>query len=110
MLPIQILLLLFFAIAVVKVVSKEKAGDLSFRGALAWIIFWMVAGVVVVMPDSTFYVAKLFGVGRGADIVVYIALAGLFFLAFRIMVKIEKLNRELTKVVRDNALREKDRL
>ena len=60
---------------------------------------------MVIQPDLTSSLAKLFGVGRGADVVVYLALVGLFFMVFRLMVKIEKLEREITKVVRNKALK-----
>ncbi len=105
MLPIQILLLAFFAIAIMKVFKRNYTGDLSLWAALFWVLFWVLGGLVVIQPDLTSSLAKLFGVGRGADVVVYLALAGLFFMVFRLMVKIEKLEREITKVVRDKTLK-----
>ncbi len=96
MLPIQILLIAFFVIAMVKVAVKNYKGELSIGTTLSWIIFWIIAALITAQPDLTSSAAKLFGVGRGADIVVYFALVGLFFMVFRLMVKIEKLNREIT--------------
>ena len=61
--------------------------------------------VVTIQPNLTARVAELLGVGRGADVIVYASLAALFFIVFRLMVKIEKLNREITKVVRNDALK-----
>jgi hypothetical protein len=107
MLPIQILLVLFFVLAIFKVIGRRNAGELSSRAMAAWVCFWIAAIYVVLQPNSTSSVAKLFGVGRGADVVVYLALAGLFFIVFRLMVKIEKLNREITSVVRDRSLNKK---
>lgn len=103
---IQIILILFFVGAIYKVFERKKTGDLSVRSSVLWIIFWIISGVVVLVPDSTFYLAKIFGVGRGADMVVYFSLAGLFFIVFRLMIKIEKLNREITSIVRDKAIKE----
>lgn len=106
---IQILLILFFFFAVLKVIGRFKSGDLSGRGATAWILFWIMAGVVVLLPNSTFYFAHLVGIGRGADLVVYLALAGLFFIIFRLMVKVEKMNRDITKLARKIALTQPER-
>lgn len=104
---IQIVLLAFFVVAIGKVWGRRKAHDLSIRAAVVWTIFWCVAGVVAVLPNSTATVAKIFGVGRGADVVIYISLAILFFIVFRLTVKIEKLNRDITSAIRDEALRDK---
>lgn len=107
MMPIQILLITFFTVAAIKVVNRRKAGELTSRTAAFWVLFWIISGLIVLQPNLTSSVAKLFGVGRGADVVVYLGLAGLFFMVFRLMVKIEKLNRDLTKVVRDKTLKDK---
>lgn len=101
---IQILLCLFFLFAIVKVALRYRGGELSWRGASFWVLFWIAAEVVVLLPDSTFYFAHLVGIGRGADLVIYVALAGLFFMIFRLMVKIEKMNKDITKLTRKLAL------
>ena len=106
MLPIQIFLLALFALALIKVVMKYYRGELSSGTAISWIIFWLLAAAIVAQPDLTSTVAKLFGVGRGADVVVYLAFGSLVFLVLSRLVKIEKLNREITTVVREKALKD----
>lgn len=106
---IQIFLVLFFLFAVIKVAGRYRAGDLSLPAAAVWIIFWLGAAVIVIVPNSTAYFAKIFGIGRGADLVVYVSLALLFFIIFRLMVKVEKLNREITILVRKISLRDSER-
>lgn len=105
MLPIQIMLIAIFAVAMIKVIMKNFRGELSLGATILWVIFWALAAAITAQPDLTSSVAKIFGVGRGADIVVYFSLVGIFFMIFRLTVKIEKLNREITKVVRDKALK-----
>lgn len=105
MLPIQIFLVVFFIIASLKVVSRYRADELSGSETIMWLIFWFSGAVVAVQPNLTAQLAKIFGVGRGADFVVYVSLAIIFFIIFRLMVKIEKLNREITSVVRKDALK-----
>jgi hypothetical protein len=105
---IQIFLVLFFFFAILKVAGRCRAGDLSLSAAVVWTVFWLAAAVIVIVPNSTAYFAKIFGIGRGADLVVYLSLALLFFIIFRLMVKVEKLNREITLLVRQMALKNKD--
>ena len=105
MLPIQIVLTLFFLIAASRVVTRYRVGEISVRGMVVWLLFWLAAIAVAVRPNLTSSVAKMLGVGRGADFVVYASLAALFFIVFRLMVKIEKLNRDITKVIRNETLK-----
>lgn len=107
MLVIQILLVIFFLFALIKVVARFKAGDLSKGELVWWSLFWIVAGVIVVLPNSTAYFAKLVGIGRGADLVVYVSLVAIFFIIFRLMMKVELLNKDITKLTRKIALGEK---
>ena len=104
MLITQILLVIFFLFALVKVIGRFRAGDLSKKGLVLWSLFWLAAIIVVLMPNSTAYLAKLAGIGRGADLVVYISLAAIFFILFRLMIKIELLNKDITKLTRKIAL------
>lgn len=106
MLAIQILLVVFFLFALIKVVGRWRAGELSLAGLVGWSVFWIMAGAVALLPNSTAQMAKLVGIGRGADLVVYAALAGLFFLIFKLMVKIEKMNKDITKITRKIALKD----
>jgi hypothetical protein len=104
LLIIQILLIIFFLFALIKVIGRFKVGELTKQGAILWSLFWIAAAVVVLLPNSTAYLAQAVGIGRGADLVVYVALAGIFFLIFRLMVKIEMLNKDITTLTRKIAI------
>jgi hypothetical protein len=106
MLIIQLLLIIFFLFALLKVIGRFRSGDLTKTGLVWWSLFWVVAAVVVLLPNSTAYFAKLVGIGRGADLVVYISLAAIFFFIFRLMIKIESLNKDITKLTRKIALKD----
>jgi len=104
MLLIQLFLAAFFLFAIGKVVGRYRAREISLRATFFWVIFWIVAGFIVMLPDSTMYAAKILGVGRGVDLVVYLSLAFVFFALFRLMVKNEQMRREITKLTREVAL------
>ncbi len=106
---IQILLVVFFIFALAKVIGRFKTGDLSFVSMFGWGLFWVVAMVVVLLPNSTAKLAEFVGIGRGADLVVYISLASIFFIIFKLMVRIESLNRDITKLARKVSLQDKNK-
>ncbi len=104
MMIIQIVLVIFFLFALLKVSSRFRSGELSGKETLAWTMFWVMSAVVVVNPNSTSILAKTLGVGRGVDAVIYLAITLLFFLVFKIFVYLEKIERQITKLVRRDTL------
>ena len=106
MLIIQTLLIIFFLFALIKVIGRFRTGDLTKAGLVWWSLFWVAAAVVVLLPNSTAYFAKLVGIGRGADLVVYLSLAAIFFILFKLMIKIESLNKDITKLTRKMTLKD----
>jgi small membrane protein len=103
---IQILLLIFFAFAALKAFVQFRSGDIRLLGFVYWLAFWVAAAGIVVWPDATFIIANKLGIGRGADLVVYVGLAILFFSVFRLMAGVERQKREFTELTRALALKE----
>ena len=103
----QILFTLFALFAVVMVWKRQNDHQLGVIAALFWIFFWILAVMAVLWPNSTTILANSVGIGRGSDFVLYIAIVLLFYLIFKLHIKIEEINRNITKVVRKDAI-EKD--
>src|SRR3989338_7720493 len=101
---IQILLLAFILFAISRVFLRVKEKFLSTQTGFFWIVIWLAALVGVILPGTTTQLASYFGVGRGVDVIVYISLALLFYLVFRIYVMIEDLRHEITNLIRELAL------
>lgn len=97
---IQFILSLFLLFAISRVVLQVKSGKLTSGSFLFWSGLFVFALVGVLEPEITSYVARWIGIGRGADIVIYISIALLFYLIFRLSIAIEDIKREITQVVR----------
>lgn len=104
---IQILISLFALFAISRLIIKKSRAELKIGEFIIWLIFWLAAGVVVWIPNLTNIAANFLGIGRGADLVFYASILILFYLIFRIYVKIEKMERNITKVVRKDSLENK---
>jgi len=100
----QLLISIIVLIAIANVIAKKKDNTLGPKAMLFWILFWLAVVCVVIWPNSVQLIADYIGIGRGADVVVYSALVVLFFLVFKMNIKIEGLKRDLTKVVREKSL------
>lgn len=103
---IQILLIAFMVFALSRVVVRYRGGELSPGMSLFWVVLWLVAGAVVLKPNSTTEVAHLLGVGRGVDLLFYVSITALFYFIFRLFIRFEKMERSLTEIVRHKALRD----
>ncbi len=82
---------------------QRKIGTLAF---LLWLVLWTGAATVIMFPISTVIMARFLGIGRGADLVLYTSLIVTLYLLFRLYVRLEQVNREVTQIVRELALRE----
>ena len=101
---IQILLLAFVIFAISRVYLRLRENVISTRVAIFWFLIWIAALVGISLPATTTRTAGFLGVGRGVDIIVYISLALLFYLVFRIYVMIEDLRHQITYMIREIAL------
>ncbi len=106
---ISIIILAIAVFAISRALWQFRKGALTIAMLGFWVIFWVIAGVVAVLPKTTDVVAQFVGVGRGADAVIYLSLIILFLLVFRMFVRIEDVEREITRLVRSNALKDLDK-
>ncbi|MFA5412928.1 MAG: DUF2304 domain-containing protein [Patescibacteria group bacterium] len=103
---IQYLLSFLILLIIYRVVIKWRQGILTSRDSVFWIGFWFVVGIIILLPDTTSYLAELVGVGRGADLIVYLSIVLIFYIIFQMTIKIEKIERNITKVVRTVAMKD----
>lgn len=97
------ILLLLWKIA--RQFQKKEIGAHEF---LFWVVFWVAVGVGSVFVRRLDVLAQALGVERAIDLGVYIAVAALFWLVYRAYAKIEKIEREITQVVRSQAIRKEE--
>ncbi len=103
---IQIVLICFAFFAMSRVMIRYRRGNMRTVDLVLWLLFWAAVVVVVWLPDTTNLLARWLGVGRGVDTAMYLSILAIFYLLFRSFAKVEDLDRQLTRIVRANALRE----
>ncbi|TAK04852.1 DUF2304 domain-containing protein [Patescibacteria group bacterium] len=69
-----------------------------------WTLLWLAIAVVVQLPQQTDVFARLLGIGRGVDALMFLAVLALVLLVFRIYLRLERQEREITALVREIAL------
>jgi len=106
---IQLILVLIVAIIIWRLVVRLKAKDITTKQFSGWLLLWLVTLIIIIWPQATVWLANSVGVGRGSDLVVYLAVIFIVYFLFRLLLRIEKLEKNLTKLVRQEALDDYDR-
>ena len=98
---LEILAVLFTFFALSRVILRARDNKLDIAEFLFWTTLWVGFLIVVFLPDITSKVARIIGIGRGIDLIVYTSVALLFYLQFRLYVKLEEREQEITKLTRE---------
>jgi len=105
-LPLQIIVTIFVILVVFRLTKKYKDSILKTSEFIGWLVIWLIVLVVFWLPQTTSYLAYFLGIGRGVDLAVYVSVLLLFYLIFRLYLKIDKQQKEITRIVRHLALDE----
>jgi hypothetical protein len=104
--PIQFLLIIILLCAVGVTWKRFNQRVISIREAIFWTLIWTSASIVIILPNTTSVVANWLGVGRGADLVLYASVIGLFLFVFKLYISLDHVEHQLTKLIRREALRD----
>jgi hypothetical protein len=102
----QLLAIAFLAVNLLLDIRRELRGS-GHRG-LRWlrILVWLTAGLAIWRPDSVTQVAHWLGIGRGADVVLYVFVLAFLATSFYWYSQHVLVQRQLTEIVRHLALKE----
>ena len=103
---IQVILTLFAAFGFGAAVARFRRGDMRLKHLVLWTLLWAAVVAVVLRPETASEVADRLGVGRGADVVVYLSIVALFYLQFRLFARVEDQERQITRLARELALKD----
>ena len=102
---IEVLLTLFVIFAWSRAFLRFRDKAINFKELAFWSLVWIAIIVMVYLPGKATVLARLLGVGRGFDAMVFIAIVALFYAVYRLYVKSNELEQEMTRLVRDISLK-----
>ena len=102
----QLLFLGFLGLLVTGIFAGAARGKLSRREAFLWSGLCFAAAVAIVWPHLTSALAKGLGIGRGADLLLYLAVGVMMAGFWTTYMNLRALRREVTLLVRHIALLE----
>ena len=96
-------LLLMMAVATGTQMARHR---LTARAGAGWLLLWVAAASCIAFPEMLVSIAHFLGIGRGADLVLYLSI--LFSLAafFITYLRFRRVDEQLTRIVRHLAIRD----
>jgi small membrane protein len=104
--PIQVVLLVMILAGLVRVARKYRQGSLRPLNFAFWCVVWIAGAAVVIWPAATTELATAVGIGRGTDLILYLSVLALFFLVLQVYIRLEYIQRDVTRLARNIALRD----
>ncbi len=104
--PVSVLIVVFVLFAWSRAVLRFREGGLNFKEFCTWTLIWALI-VLVVLFRSTLGFLTRFANQRPIDVIFAGSTVLLFYLLFRIYVKIDRMDQDITKLVREFAVRKK---
>ena len=101
---IQAIFILFIIFALSRVVLRFQKREITSRECVLWVMFWTSAAVVVLWPNILSRIAERVRIGRGVDVAIYVSILLIFYLLFRLVARMDRIEREITQLVRMKAL------
>lgn len=103
---IKVLITLFVLFALSRAYLRYKDGSIKFTALIIWLVVWSAITFFAWWPKFSDLLANSIGIGRGVDALVYISVVALFYAEFRIYVKLQFVEHEITSLVRNLALQD----
>ena len=101
---IEIILILFALFAWSRAILRLRDREISVWEFMLWTLIWISVIIVTVFQDVLGAISEIVGISRGTDLAVYVSIVVLFYLLFRLYVRVDKQNQELTRLVRELAI------
>lgn len=104
MLLYSILFPIISIIAIVWFLLRYLQEKNSLFTVVLWTAFWIIVSLFAVFPQFSNIFAKLFGITRGLDFIIIIVFAVLIYTIFKLYTRLDKLQDDVNKIVKEVAL------
>ena len=91
------------AIIIIQQIVRFVKDRPTFFKTLVMTIFWSMVLVLIWFPGIMGWLGEITGVGRGVDVLIYLSIIFLFYYILRQNNKIDKLEKDITKLIREIA-------
>ncbi len=87
-----------------KYINKEHGQ--SFFKFISTFIIWGTISIIILFPDIVYYLNKKLGTGESLNTLIFIGFILLFVIIYKLLNTIERIERNITEIIRSEALSE----
>ena len=104
---IAVIIILFF---IIRLIIQKKQKKISAYEFFFWLLFWITGlAAIALIKYLDKFVDRLGFSSSGIDVLFYLSVAVIFYFIFRLRIRLEKIERDITKIVREIALNNKNK-
>lgn len=102
----QAIALIFIAVFIWRLISQKRKQEIGNNEFILWLSFWLLGAIAIIFIRflDKLLVSAGFS-GSGINFLLYLAVISIFYLVFKLRLKISKLEKNITDLVREIALR-----
>jgi|SRR3989339_1347301 len=98
----QAIALIVIAFFVVRLFWQKRKKQIGANEFLFWLVFWSASALAILfLKKIDKVVAELGFSGSGIEVMLYTAIALLFYFIFRLRLRLEKIEKNITLIVRE---------
>jgi len=102
----QIIALIIIAFFLARLFWQKQKKQINANEFIFWLVFWLLAAAAIVFLKLIDKLVSSLGFsGSGIDILFYIAIIILFYLIFKLRLRLVKIEKDITKLVRNIAIK-----
>jgi hypothetical protein len=100
---VAIIIIIFF---LTKLIMQKRANKVSNAEFSIWLFFWTIAIIAIIFIKSIdAFLLKIGFSGTGIEVLLYIAVLILFYYLINLRIRFEKMERNITKIVKELTLK-----
>ena len=103
--PFQIAVLIIAVIHIARIIFLWRKRKIEVSIAIFWAMIWTAVLFIAFDTQIVNSISSAAGVGRTVDLAIYIAILILLYVVFQLNMKVNRLERQLTKLVREISLK-----
>lgn len=104
MTPFQLVFGPLFLVSLLVSLLRTSRGRMAWRAGLLWALLWGAAALVVLDPELANRIGWAFGIGRGADFVLYLGLVAGLYAALALYERYRRLEAMVVELLREKAI------
>jgi len=101
----QILAIIVIVFFLCRLFWQKQKKQIAANEFIFWLFFWLFAGLAILsLKWLDKVVAEIGFSGSGIEVLLYLAVALLFYFIFRLRLRLEKLERNITDLVKEMSI------